>query len=99
MRKVLQDFLAPELRAVQAHFDAVDVRFDAIEEKIDTRFKAIEEKVDTRFDAIRSRFSALEDIATARHNEILAKIDGLKSSLDLDKRVERLENRQPQHPS
>jgi hypothetical protein len=29
----------------------------------------------------------------------LARIDGLKSSLDLDKRVERLESRQPQHPS
>ncbi len=92
MRKVLQDFLAPELRAVQ-------VRLDAIEEKMDARFEAIEEKMDTRFDAVKSRFSAIEDIATARHNEILAKLDGLKSSLELDKRVERLENRQPQHPS
>ncbi|MGO9864559.1 MAG: hypothetical protein ACLPLR_13180 [Terriglobales bacterium] len=81
VRSVLDDFLAPELRAVQARFDA------------------IEEKMDTRFDAVKSRFSAMEDIATARHNEILAKIDGLKSSLELDKRVERLESRQPHHPS
>lgn len=81
VRKVLQDFLAPELRAVHVRLDA------------------IEENMDTRFDAVRSRFSALEEVATARHNEILAKIDGLKSSLDLDKRVERLESRQPQHPS
>ncbi len=81
VRSVLDDFLAPELRAVQARFDA------------------IEEKMDTRFDAVKSRFSAMEDIATARHNEILAKIDGLKSSLELDKRVGRLESRQPHHPS
>jgi hypothetical protein len=53
----------------------------------------------TRFDAVKSRFSALEEVATARHNEILAKIEALKSSLELDRRVERLESRQPQHPS
>ncbi len=81
VRKVLQDFLAPELRTVHARLDAV------------------EENMDTRFDAVKSRFSALEEVATARHNEILTKIDGLKSSLDLDKRVERLESRKPQHPS
>lgn len=81
VRKVLQDFLAPELRAVHSRLDA------------------IEENMDTRFDAIKSRFSALEEVAAARHNEILAKMDGLKSSLELDKRVERLESRQPHHPS
>jgi hypothetical protein len=106
VRKVLQDFLAPELRAVHASFKAVDVRLDAIEEKIDARFDSVnirfaaaEEKNETRFEAVRNRFTALEDIATVRHNEILTRIDFLKSSLDLDKRVERLESRQPQQPS
>ncbi len=81
VRKDLQDFLAPELRAVHGRLDA------------------LEENMDTRFDAVKSRFSALEEVAAARHNEILARMDGLKSSLELDKRVERLENRKPQHPS
>ncbi|MGA8837460.1 MAG: hypothetical protein WB538_17650 [Candidatus Sulfotelmatobacter sp.] len=35
MRKVLQDFLGPELRAVDAKFGAVDARFDAIDVKLD----------------------------------------------------------------
>jgi hypothetical protein len=30
IRKVLQDFLALELRAVTARFDAIDQRFDAL---------------------------------------------------------------------
>ncbi len=73
----------------------MDARFDSV----DVRFAAIEEKMDTRLDAIKNRFTALEDISTVRHNEILTRIDYLKSSLDLDKRVERLESRQPQQPS
>ncbi len=44
MRKVLPDFLAPELRAVHAGFKAVDARLDAIEVKLDSRCGGIEEK-------------------------------------------------------
>jgi len=66
IRKVLQDFLAPELRAVTARLDAID-----------------------------SRLTAQEKVAEARHSEILARIEGLKTSFELDKRIERLETRQP----
>jgi hypothetical protein len=72
MRKVLQAFLAPELRAVDAKFSAVCARFDAIDEKLDALAKILE-----------ARFEATND-----------RIDDLKTSLDLDKRVERLETRQ-----
>jgi hypothetical protein len=39
------------------------------------RLDAIEENTDTRFDAVKSRFSAPEEVATARHNEVLTKIE------------------------
>ncbi|HLI62425.1 MAG TPA: hypothetical protein VKV05_03420 [Terriglobales bacterium] len=73
LRKVLQDFLAPELRAVNARFEAIDRRFDAIE----TRLKAMQEVVDARF------------------AEVLARLDTLRLFSELDKRVERLETREP----
>jgi len=58
VRKLFQDFLAPELRE------------------------------------IRTRLDAQEKINEIRHNEILLRIEGLKSSFELDKRLERLEARQ-----
>ena len=71
---MLQDFLAPELRAV-------DAKFSALDEKLEAQAKVQE----------------------ARHHEVMARIDvtndridGLKTSLDLDKRVERLETRRNQ---
>lgn len=64
-RKVLQDFLAPELRAIAAQFNAID-----------------------------SRLNAQEKIAEARHNELLVRIDNLKASFEVDKRLEKLETRE-----
>jgi hypothetical protein len=58
VRKLFQDFLAPELRE------------------------------------IRTRLDAQEKINEIRHNELLLRIEGLKTSFELDKRLERLEARQ-----
>ncbi len=58
-RKVLQDFLAPELRAVNARLDA------------------------------------MEKVMEAQHREVLARLDGLERYFQLDKRVDRLEGREP----
>jgi hypothetical protein len=66
LRKVLQDFLAPEMRAVAA-----------------------------RLDALEKRMESQDKIAEARHNEIMVRIESLRSSFEIDKRIERLENRQP----
>jgi hypothetical protein len=59
VRKLFQDFLAPELRE------------------------------------IRMRLETQEKIAELRHQEILLRIDGLKATFELDKRLERLEAKQP----
>jgi hypothetical protein len=64
-RKVLQDFLAPELRAITAQLNAID-----------------------------SRLNAQDEIAEARHNEILVRIDSLKTSFEVDKRLEKLETKE-----
>ena len=34
-RKVLQDFLAPELRAIAVRLDALEKRFDSLDKKVD----------------------------------------------------------------
>jgi hypothetical protein len=83
MRKVLQDFLAPELRAVDAKFGAVGARFDAVDQTLDAMTKILEarhQELMVRIDATHQRIEVTND-----------RIDNLKTSLDLDKRVERLE--------
>jgi hypothetical protein len=68
LRKVLQDFLAPEIRTINARLDGINSRLDAINEKMDYRFKAFEEKMDLRFDAV------MKELATDRRIERLERL-------------------------
>jgi hypothetical protein len=76
-RKVLQDFLAPELRSIHSKLDAVHELLGAQEKVMEARFHEL---------------TVLIQVTNDR-------IDGLKSALDLERRMERLENRQLQNPS
>ena len=51
--------------------------------------------ISARLDAVDSRLAAQEKLTEARHNEILARIEGRKTSFELDRRIERLETKQP----
>lgn len=43
-RKVLEDFLAPELRAISAPMDALEKRFDAVDKRIDDSERRAEKR-------------------------------------------------------
>jgi hypothetical protein len=90
MRKVLQDFLAPELRSVHARLDAMDEKLAAQAKVTDARFQ----EVLIRIDATNGRIDNLKSSLENRIDVTNDRIDNLKTSLDLDKRVERLETRQ-----
>jgi hypothetical protein len=77
LRQVLQDFLAPELRAVAAKFDVIESKIDAVnarvssvERTMDTRISALEKTVEARFSAtektMEARFSATEKTMETR---------------------------------
>jgi hypothetical protein len=81
VRKVLQDFLVPELRVVAARFDAIGQRFDSFSKVMDARFEAMS----NRFDAVDTQFASLEkEIARVRER------------LDVDRRLAKLESQHSQ---
>ncbi|MGB8772180.1 MAG: hypothetical protein WCC92_21410 [Candidatus Korobacteraceae bacterium] len=50
--------------------------------------------ITAQLSAIDSRLNAQDKIAEARHNEVLVRIDSLKTSFEVDKRLENLETRE-----
>jgi uncharacterized protein YqfA (UPF0365 family) len=92
VRKVLQDFLAPELRALTARMDAADKIADA-------RYQEIKANAEARHQEVKANAEALRQEVMSFRQEVMVRFDSLKDSLELDKRVEKLESRQPHHPS
>jgi predicted nucleic acid-binding Zn-ribbon protein len=90
MRKVLQDFLAPELRSVHARLDAMDEKLEAHAKVTEARFQEVYGRIDNLKTSIETRIDATNNRIDVTND----RIDNLKTSLDLDKRVERLETRQ-----
>jgi cell division septum initiation protein DivIVA len=52
-RKVLQDFLAPELRALSVRLDALEKRLESLDDKVDANERRAERRHDEVMGAIR----------------------------------------------
>jgi len=97
MRKVLQDFLAPELRSVHARLDAMDEKLEVHAKVTEARFQEVLVRIDAtngRIDNLKTSIETRIDSTNQRIDVTNDRIDNLKTSLDLDKRVERLETGQ-----
>jgi predicted nucleic acid-binding Zn-ribbon protein len=68
-RKVMQDFLAPELRAISVRLDALEKRLDSVER----RFDDIERRAEKRHDEMLSAIARMSDISDLR--ERLARLE------------------------
>jgi capsule polysaccharide export protein KpsE/RkpR len=74
-RKVLQDFLAPEMRELKARLDALEKRMDERFNQVDERFKAGEQSADLRHAAVMAEFRGLSN-----YHELRERIAKLESS-------------------
>jgi tetrahydromethanopterin S-methyltransferase subunit G len=71
LRKVIQDFVAPDLKALAT-------RLDALEKHVDERFAAAEKTANARFDAVYARF----DVVDARFDAMSTRLDTLEKRID-----------------
>lgn len=79
-RKVLQDFIAPELRAIDARLTSLEKRFEEAQGENKERFSYIER-----------RFDKMEQQIERRFDQILTEIRSLKTVHDLELRMAKYE--------
>ena len=86
-RQVIQDFLAPELRAIGARMTAIEDRLNRVDHRLD--------KIDERFEKVDERFKRLEtkiDERFLRFEERMAQhFADLRAEFLFDKRLSRVE--------
>jgi tetrahydromethanopterin S-methyltransferase subunit G len=85
-RKVLQDFLAPEMREIKARLDALEKRFDVVDRKFDG--------VDHKFNGVDRKFDDMERRAEKRHDAVM---QALTDYTDVRIRLARLESKEAAH--
>lgn len=98
LRKVIQDLLVPELKAVQVEIGHLNEGLKLLREEINKRFEETNqrfEKMDKRFEEMNRRF---EEQIGVLHKEMNEKFNDLKETqmkifvrLDLEPRISRLE--------
>ena len=87
VRQAFQDFLASELRAMVARLDALEKVMDARFSAQDVKIEGLQKSTDIKFAALDVKFAALD-----------SKIQQLIDSLNLDRRLAKLEAKQPPVP-
>lgn len=79
-RKILQDFLAPELREIKVRLDALEKRVDGVDRKVDK----LGEKLDL-----------LDRRSEERHQDVMMSLGRLVDYTDVRERLARLEGQRP----
>jgi hypothetical protein len=85
-RKVMQDFLAPEMRAISVRLDALELRFGIVDKRFDA--------VDHRFERVDQKLDDVERRAEKRHDVVLGAIARMSDYSSVLERLARLESLQ-----
>ncbi len=89
-RKVLQDVIAPDLKAINVRLDAVERVMNLRFEQVDEHFEQIGKRMDERFAQVDKRFEQMdkrmderfaqsEKLTLAKFDQVLARIELLTS--------------------
>ena len=82
-RQVLQDFIAPELRSIDARLTALEKRMDGFDKRMDG--------FDKRMDGFDGKLDRLDAKLDRNHSELMAAIHGVERYTVVLERLARLE--------
>ena len=89
-RKVMQDFLAPELRGISARLDALEKRLDGVDTSLNKKIDSVERNLDKKIDDVDRR-------AEQRHDAVMMALTRLMDYNELRDRRVRLESKDAAH--
>ena len=89
-RQLIQDFVTPEIRSLDARLTAVEKRIDSLDAKFDKRF----DSVDKRFETVDKRFDTLESKMDRNQAQVLETLHRMENYSHVLERLAPLESKQ-----
>src|ERR1039458_1206444 len=90
-RQLIQDFVTPEIRAIDARLTALEKQVESLDARVEKRFDA----VDSRFDSVGKRFDSLESKMERNHYQVIDEIRRMENYAVVMERLARLESKLP----
>ena len=78
-RKVIQVFIAPELREIKARLDALEKRFDDSAKHVDQRFEQAEKRADERQQALMFSLNSLANYNEVKDRLLRLELEGARN--------------------
>jgi len=99
-RQLIQDFVTPEIRSLDARLTAVEKRVELLDAKVEKRFDAVDKRFDAlessigkRFDAFGKKFDVLENKMERNQAQVLDTLHRMENYSDVLERLARLESK------
>ena len=99
VRTAIQDFLAPQLRELAARMDSLEKVMVAKFDAVDFKLESFNQQVNSKFETQEANAGSLRREMNARFDAVANQIYDLKSALELDRRLSRLESQQASLPA
>jgi wobble nucleotide-excising tRNase len=90
-RQLFQDFVAPEIRAIDARLCGVEKRIESLESKIDRNHAQVEKKMDSLDTKIEHAQELLESKVERNHAEVMGALHRMENYTLLTERLARVE--------
>ncbi|MGA2851532.1 MAG: hypothetical protein ABSE46_21220 [Terracidiphilus sp.] len=99
-RQLIQDFVTPEIRSLDARLTAVEKRVELLDAKVEKRFDAVDKRFDAlessigkRFDAFGKKFDVLENKMERNQAQVLDTLHRMENYSHVLERLARLESK------
>ena len=85
-RQLIQDFVTPEIRAIEVRLDAVEKQISALDSKVDRNHTALDSKIDRNQTALDSKIDR-------NHAKVLDTLNRMENYVEVRERLARLEGK------
>lgn len=99
-RKLLQDIVTPDLKALDASVvgleHRLDLKIEKLDQKIDLKYELLDKKIDSRHDSLDKKIDSKTELLMTEIRNLAAAVAANHSAtmhmLDIDRRMEKIES-------
>ena len=92
-RQLIQDFVTPEIRSIDARLSAVEKRLESLETNVDKRFDSVDKRFDSFETSVDKRFDTFESKMERNQAQVLETLHRMENYSHILERLARLENK------